>query len=111
MYFALLQHRLIALVRGRLQNGEFTERRLARLTGVSQPHMHNILKGVRVLSPGLADEILRQLNITLVDLLYPAELDHRPAGSAAEQKPAGRGHRSGPPPDKSPEPGSQYSPN
>jgi transcriptional regulator with XRE-family HTH domain len=69
-----LQSRLIAVLRARLQNGELTERRLARLTGISQPHVHNVLKGVRVLSPEIADQILRRLRISLLDLLTKQEL-------------------------------------
>ena len=75
--FHLLQLRLIAHVQGRLQRGDITERGLARLTGISQPHLHNILKGVRVLSPHMADLILRQLHINLIDLLESDELSRR----------------------------------
>jgi transcriptional regulator with XRE-family HTH domain len=73
MSFHLLQLRVIADVQERVRRGEFTERGLARLTGISQPHLHNILKGVRVLSPHMADLILRQLHINLLDLLEPDE--------------------------------------
>jgi len=43
----VLRLRLIADVRGRVQGGEMTERCLTRLTGISQPHLHNIINGVR----------------------------------------------------------------
>jgi hypothetical protein len=33
------------MLRERVMNGEISERRLAQLTGISQPHMHNVLKG------------------------------------------------------------------
>lgn len=56
-------------VRRRIRNGELTERRLARMTGISQPHVHNMLKGVRVLSPEMADRILRELHVDVVQLL------------------------------------------
>lgn len=69
MYFELLQLRLIAHVQDRVQRGELTERGLARRTGISQPHLHHVLKGVRVLSPQIGDVLLRHLNITLLDLL------------------------------------------
>jgi len=69
MYFELLQLRLIAHVQDRVQRGELTERGLARRTGISQPHLHNVLKGVRVLSPQIGDVLLRHLHITLLDLL------------------------------------------
>ncbi|MCU1274362.1 MAG: transcriptional regulator, family [Bryobacterales bacterium] len=77
MSFHLLQLRVIAHVQGRVRRGDVTERGLARLTGISQPHLHNILKGVRVLSPHMADLILRQLHINLLDLLEPDESSAR----------------------------------
>ncbi len=77
MYFELLQLRLVAHVQGRLQRGELTERGLARRTGISQPHLHNVLKGVRVLSPQIGDLLLHHLHITLVDLLNADELELR----------------------------------
>jgi plasmid maintenance system antidote protein VapI len=73
MYFESLQLRLIALVHERVRRGELTERGLARLTGISQPHLHNMLKGARVLSPPMADLILHQLHITVMDLIESGE--------------------------------------
>jgi hypothetical protein len=73
----LLQIRLITHVQGRLQRGELTERGLARRTGISQPHLHNVLKGVRGLSPQMGDLLLRHLHITLIDLLNTDELARR----------------------------------
>ncbi len=73
MYFDVLQKRLIAVLRTRLQNGELTERRLAHLTGISQPHVHNVLKGARILSLSAADTILRRLGLTVRDLLQQHE--------------------------------------
>lgn len=77
MNFETLQTRLLAVLRARLQSGELTERRLARLTGFSQPHIHNVVKGARVLSVELADEILTRLRISVVDLMEPGELGWR----------------------------------
>jgi len=77
MYFELLQSRLIAHVHQRVQGGELTERRLARLTGISQPHVHNMLKGARTLSPQMADLMLHQLHITILDLLKSEELPQK----------------------------------
>lgn len=51
MNFEELHGRLLASLRMLLSNGEMTERRLARLTGISQPHVHNVLKGKRIFSP------------------------------------------------------------
>lgn len=74
MLFALLQERLVAHIRERVRAGELTERSLARLTGMSQPHMHNVLKGVRSLSTSYADQILGHLHLSASDLLSAAEL-------------------------------------
>ena len=74
MYFETLRGRLIARVNGRVRNGEFTERRLAQITGISQPHVHNLLKGVRTLSPEMADRLLRKLKMSVADLLNSAEI-------------------------------------
>lgn len=68
MYFETLQERLLDCIKWRVHNGELTERRLAGLVGISQPHMHNILKGVRSLSPGTADRILKTLEMSVLDL-------------------------------------------
>jgi transcriptional regulator with XRE-family HTH domain len=69
MDFETLQRRLLASVKGRVQNGELTERGLARMIGISQPHMHHILKGARSLSVETADRILRRLGLSVLDLL------------------------------------------
>lgn len=73
MSFQELQRRLVACLEERVRSGQATERGLARLTGVSQPHMHNVLKGKRLLSCETADAICRELNIDLLDLLEPGE--------------------------------------
>jgi len=62
------QRTLLAGVRDRIRNGELTERRFARLIGISQPHAHNVLKGVRKLSPQVCDAILRFFHMSLLDL-------------------------------------------
>lgn len=74
MDFRLLRYLLIDHVRERVRNGELTERGLARLTGVSQPHVHNVLKGVRLLSMQTADLIIRELRLDLLELIDPEEL-------------------------------------
>jgi plasmid maintenance system antidote protein VapI len=52
----------------RMANGESTERSLAGRVGVSQPQIHNVLKGARKLTPELADRILQVLGISVLDL-------------------------------------------
>jgi predicted XRE-type DNA-binding protein len=72
--FHTLRSRLVAAVNARVQNGEFTERGLARILGVSQPHIHNVLKGARKLQWDLADRLIADLGIKLLDLLTDDEL-------------------------------------
>ncbi|MGD0497729.1 MAG: helix-turn-helix transcriptional regulator [Bryobacteraceae bacterium] len=74
MNFRRFHDRLRANLRQRVRSGEITERGLARLTGVSQPHIHNVLKGKRLLSPEMADRVLDHLRMDLLDLLGPHEL-------------------------------------
>jgi hypothetical protein len=71
-----LQQRFIALLRQRIRNGELTERGLARMVGVSQPHMHNVLHGKRTFSIGTTDDIMRQLRVDVLDLIEPEEWIH-----------------------------------
>jgi transcriptional regulator with XRE-family HTH domain len=71
--FGALRERLRNLVNMRIGNGEFTERGFARMVGVSQPQVHNILKGARGLSLDVADLMLAKLGISIVDLLTPDE--------------------------------------
>ncbi|MGA3039950.1 MAG: helix-turn-helix transcriptional regulator [Bryobacteraceae bacterium] len=87
MDFRLLQLRLVSHVRARVRNGEISERSLARLAGISQPHIHNVLKGTRALSTNMADQMLRRLRIDLADLLAAAE-DSAPCGVPASREPA-----------------------
>ena len=77
MTFDDLRTRLVNNLRLRVRSGEVTERSLARLTGISQPHLHHVLKGKRQLSLEMADLILRRLDIDVGDLLSPEELRER----------------------------------
>jgi antitoxin component HigA of HigAB toxin-antitoxin module len=72
--FRELQRRLIAYLRTLIRSGDATERGLARMTGVSQPHMHNVLKGKRLLSLEMADQVVGQLHLDLLDFIEPGEL-------------------------------------
>lgn len=75
MTFEDAQHNLLAQVRDRIRNGELTERGLARLIGISQPHAHNVLKGIRKLSPQISDSILKSFHLSLLDLVPLKELE------------------------------------
>ena len=74
MNFREAQARLLSTLEDRIRNGDLTERGLARLTGISQPHVHNVLKGVRSLTPDIADLILNVLHCSLLDLCPKPEL-------------------------------------
>jgi hypothetical protein len=74
MNFRDLQDRLTRNLRERVRGGEVTERSLARLTHISQPHMHNVLKGKRALSTEMADQVLYHLRMDVLDLMDPLEL-------------------------------------
>jgi len=87
-------------VNERIQNGECTERGLARILGISQPQVHNVLKGARRLQPRFADRFLTKFGMSLLDLLQDselyAEIDYRKdkgvsrESSLPPRKPAGR---------------------
>lgn len=74
MFFCELRRAFIDYLQKRVQNGEDTERSLAKLFGISQPHLHNVLKGVRTLSPELIDRCLYQLRMSALDLVDPVVL-------------------------------------
>ncbi len=72
--FQVLQTRLIAFINTRIRNGDFTERGLARILGISQPQIHNVLKGARKLRPELADRLIRKFEMSILDLLEAGEI-------------------------------------
>jgi transcriptional regulator with XRE-family HTH domain len=74
MNFQEFQSRLVMFLRDRVRSGELTERGLARITRVSKPHIHNILKEKRVPSVAMADRILRHLRMDLLDLVRPDDV-------------------------------------
>jgi transcriptional regulator with XRE-family HTH domain len=74
MTFNDLQQRLLDELRWRVRSGAATERGLARLSGISQPHLHNVLKGKRILSMEKADAVLGRLQIDILHLVEPEEL-------------------------------------
>lgn len=74
MNFRDTHERLVAQVRTRMRNGEITERALARHLGISQPHVNNVLRGRRKLSPEVADLILNFFHYSLLDLYAECEL-------------------------------------
>jgi plasmid maintenance system antidote protein VapI len=72
--YQTLPRRILDIAREKVRNGEFTERGMAKHLGVSQSHMHNVLAGVRPLTPELLDSMLRGFGMSLLDLFNPEEL-------------------------------------
>gem|GEM_PF-6839847 len=68
---------------------------MARILRISQPHLHNVLKGVRHLSVELADRLMLKLGISVMDLIPENEMRNflgefiaqAPAESAKRKKP------------------------
>jgi predicted XRE-type DNA-binding protein len=71
--FRDLHNALIAELTERIRGGELTERGLARLVGISQPHVHNVLKGKRGFSVEKSDVILHRLHMDVRDLVRLVE--------------------------------------
>jgi hypothetical protein len=70
---AELCRRILATARLRVHSGAVSERSLARRAGISQPHLHNALKGIRVLSPDAADRLMRALEVTVPQILWAGQ--------------------------------------
>ena len=83
--FEVLKGLLIRFVTLRIRNGDCTERQLARLVGISQPHLHHVLKGARPLKQALADALLKHFQLGLLDLLRECEHCPRKYGEAPQE--------------------------
>jgi len=70
VYISELYNQLIEEARRRVRAGIVTERQLGRLCGISQPHMHNVLKNFRSLSPESADRLMEVLNLDIPELFF-----------------------------------------
>ena len=80
MTFNQLQQRLLDDLRLRVRNGESTERGLAKAVGISQTHLHNVLKGKRLLSMEKTDDVLRYLRLGVLDLAIALENSRHETG-------------------------------
>lgn len=74
MKFADIETRLLSRIRHLIHNGELTERGFARISGISQPHIHRVLKGTRTLSTSRFDLLLKALNCSVLELFQEEEL-------------------------------------
>jgi transcriptional regulator with XRE-family HTH domain len=59
-YTAALAHEVEA-IKSAMRSAGISESELARISGISQPHVHNVLGGVRRLTPATADALLNAL--------------------------------------------------
>ena len=82
MSFKQLKANLLTYVQQVVRNGDFTESGLARFLGISQPHMHNVLNGIRPITPELFDLILERFGMDVLDLCPRADLERYLRGSA-----------------------------
>jgi transcriptional regulator with XRE-family HTH domain len=89
--FDELIERLRGYIRHRINSGEYTERSLARVLRVSQPHLHNMLKGVRRISVEFADQVMAKYRIGILDLISEEEIaNFLEEKNPSLRKPAGR---------------------
>ena len=72
--FRHLASRLTRYLNELVRRGEVSERGLAHLTGYSQPHIHNVLKGARGMNTELADQLMAGLGLSLLALFTQDEL-------------------------------------
>ena len=73
--FKELHRRFVTHLQESVRNGEMTERRLARISGVSQPHIHHVLCGKRNFSMETADQVLRALRNDLQIFLTSTDFE------------------------------------
>ena len=71
--FDALAQRLVRDLAKLVHSGAVTERRLAAMVGLSQSHLHNVVNGLRNLTPSVADQIMERLDWSLMDLVDSAE--------------------------------------
>ena len=75
MTFFNLRELLLIRLRRMLENGAVSESTLARRLGVSQPHLHNTLKGVRGVTIQMADQFLESMGWSVLDLVDSSDLE------------------------------------
>lgn len=85
--FEELADRLVRYLNELVRRGEVSERGLAKLSGYSQPHIHNVLHRVRALKISTADRLLETLGIPLTALFTQDELAGRAERSPSQGQP------------------------
>lgn len=87
MNFLQFQDRLISHLREKIRNGEVTERGLALNVGISQPHIHRVLKGEKALSLFNLDLMLQYLSRNLLHFCTAGEIEACNAKLSASIRP------------------------
>jgi len=77
MDFIALQDALRTIVAGRIRTAQLTGVALARETGFRQAHISNFLNRRRGLSIEAMNRILQVLDLSVIDLIEPAEINRR----------------------------------
>lgn len=83
MTFQQLRAEALATIRRHIANGYFTERQLARVARVSQPQVHNVLKGARLPSAATLDRICQAAHIDVAEIAAA----HRKPATINQQQP------------------------
>jgi len=71
--FQTLHNQLIHEICRRVDSGDTTVASLARRAGISQPHLHLVLKGKRGFSWDFADRAALVIGLRVEDLVPPAK--------------------------------------
>src|SRR5258706_1586147 len=77
MKFKALQENLRKAISARLDAGELTQLKLAEQTGFKQAHISNFINHKRSLSLEGMDKVLTVQKLSVLDLLYPDEINKR----------------------------------
>jgi hypothetical protein len=73
--FGELHRRLVMYLQDIVRKGTITERSLSRITGISQPHIHQVLKGKKSFSMATANQVLHALHSNLLDFLDDEDIE------------------------------------
>lgn len=85
MTFQSLHQQLVLEIASRVAAGDTTVSSLARRAGISQPHLHLVLKGKRGFSWDFADRAALVIGLRVEDLV--AAVNPRPAPRAPQRLP------------------------
>lgn len=73
--FDELAQRLVRELSELIHSGAVTERKMAIVVGLSQSHLHNVVNGQRNLTPVVADQIMRHMDWSILDLIESSEAE------------------------------------